>query len=86
MVSRSGARLPDAGVKAEVAHQLFRVVKAADRADGRGHRERYHHIDAGNCHQPFDAIIGKRRASEIAFDDLEVLAKPIELTQVPFDC
>src|ERR1700693_4444867 len=58
---------------AHVAHELFRCVEPTDLADRSRHGEGYDHVHARNCHRPFDAVIGKCRAREIALDDLEVL-------------
>ncbi len=59
MVGRSGARLPDAGVYAEVADQLLRTVEASNISDSRCHGERHHHVDARDCHQPLDTLVSK---------------------------
>ena len=48
-------------------------------------RERHHHVDAWDRHQPFDALVRQRRAGEIALDHLQVLAEPVELAQMPLD-
>src|SRR5215204_168665 len=85
MMGGSGPRLPDTWVQAEIAHQLLRAVEASDIANGCSHRERHHHVDARDRHQPLDALICERGAGEVALDHLQVLAETIELAKVPLD-
>lgn len=43
------------------------------------------HVDARDRHQPLDPVVRQSRASKIARDDPEVLAKTIKLAQMAFD-
>ena len=75
--------MPDAGVQAEIAHQLLRTLEARYVADGGHHGERHHHGDARDRHQSLEALIGQRGAGKIALDHLQVLAEAVELAKVP---
>jgi len=77
--------LPDARVQAEIAYKLLWFVEAGHVADCRLHRQCDGHINAGNGHQPLYAFILKSRAGEIALDDLEIFAQPVELSQMPIN-
>ena len=74
-----------ARVQAEIADELLRFIEARYLADRRLHGECHDHVDAWDRHQPFDALVRQRRAGEVALDHLQVLAKPVELAQMPFD-
>jgi hypothetical protein len=85
MVGGAWSGLPDAWVQAEITHKLLRLIETGHLADRRLHRQRDGHVDTGDGHQALHAIISEGRAGKIAFDDLEVVAEPIELTQMPLD-
>lgn len=74
-----------AGIQIEVADKLLWLIEAGHAANRGLHRQRDGHVNTGNGHQPLHAVILKSRAGKIALDDLEVLAQPIELAQMPID-
>jgi hypothetical protein len=77
-------RLAHTRVEAKGAHQLLRLLGASPLAD-RGHDgERHNHVDPWDCHQAFDALVPALNGQG-PLDDLEVIAEPIELAQMPFD-
>src|SRR5580704_19497707 len=83
MVSGTWSRLPDARIETEITHQLLRLAEAVDVADRRDDGERHDHVDAGDRLQPRDVLAGKSRARQVALDDRQILAEPIELAQMP---
>jgi hypothetical protein len=81
MVSRPWPRLTHTRVEPQIADQFLRSLKALDIANSRLESKRHNHVDAGDRHQPFDALIGQSRAGKVPLDRLQVLAKTIELTE-----
>src|SRR5918995_481295 len=43
----------------------------------------HYHVDARDRHQPRHVRVGQRVARQLALDDLQILAEPVVLAQVP---
>jgi hypothetical protein len=78
-------RLADLGVKAEVADQLARVVKAANVADRGDERRRRHQTHPGHGHQALDRVSAQRVLSDAAFKDRDLGVQEVDLAQAPID-
>ena len=85
MTCRSAAGLADLGVKAEVADQLARLVKASDVADGGDERRRRHQAHAGHRHQALDRRRAERVLGDAAFEDRDLAVEEVDLAQAPVD-
>ena len=85
MVGRPRSGLPDAWIETEVAGELLRPREALDISNRRLDGQRDDHMDAWNRHQQLDAFLNQCRAGQITLDHFEILAEPVELTQMPLD-
>ena len=80
------AGLMYAWVQAQERDQAFRISKPINRTDCGEQADRYHHVDAGDRHEPFRLYARQGVARELAFQDPQVVGQSIILAQVPLDC
>src|SRR5918998_6351294 len=66
-------------VKAEVADQLARLVKAAYVADGGDERRRGHQAHAGHGHQALDRLGAERVFGDAALEDRDLSVEEVDL-------
>ena len=85
MVSRAQTRLTNPRVQSEVAHQLLRALESTNVADRC-------HQPGGDCEihprdrdQSLDCLIVQRALGDLPLKKLEILAEPIELSNVLLD-
>jgi len=86
MPSQAETGLPHPRVQPDIADQLLRAGKAAHIADCRDETGGDDRIDTGDREQPLDRRIIASCLCDLRVENPEILAKPIELAQVPFDC
>ena len=81
-LGRAVARLADARIETEIAHELLRRGKPVDFADGCDQRQCRSEIHSRNCHQASDVIPTRRGAGACCIGLLQLLAQQIEHSQI----
>ena len=85
MMRGAKTRLADAGIEAEITHQLLGAWKSLGVADRSYQTGGDGEIDASDRDQPFDCRIIQRAFRDLLVQHREILVKAIKLAHVPLD-
>lgn len=86
MLGKPETGLPDTRVQTDIADEFLGIGKSPYIADRRNQAGSNNEVDAGDREQSLNGWIANRRLCDLALENRQILAQPIELTQMSFDC